>query len=151
MSPLPVSLRQLAVCRWQWAAILFVLIAIAHAPGVGYGFHFDDDNTIVHNAAIRPPVQWHAVWSDPEAFSRTPGAGMFRPLLLSTFVVNYAWSGLQGWSWHVINIALHACVSVFVVLLGRGLGCWPLAALAAGMLFGLHPLGVEPGSYISSR
>ena len=83
-------------------------------------------------------------------FARAWG-GHVPPLLLSTFVVNYMWSGLEGWSWHVVNIALHACVSVLVVLLWQQLGCRPMTALAAGMLFALHPLCVEPVSYISSR
>ena len=137
--------------RLRWMPALFVLIAIVYGHGVDQGFHFDDDNTIVHNPVIRPPVQWHSVWTDPEAFSRAPGAGMFRPLLLSTFVLNYMWSGLEGWSWHVVNIALHACVTVLVVLLGHQAGCRPMAALTAGIFFALHPLCVEPVSYISSR
>ncbi|MBT6149659.1 MAG: hypothetical protein HOH74_29745, partial [Gemmatimonadetes bacterium] len=145
------ALSFVTASHWRWIPSLCVLIAVVYAPGVDQGFHFDDDNTIVHNSAIRPPVQWHAVWTDPEAFSRTPGAGMFRPLLLTTFIANYAWSGLDGWSWHVINIALHACVSVLVVLLTHRLGCRGPSAQAAGVLFALHPLCVEPLSYISSR
>ena len=99
---------------------LALLVFVSYWQTLDQGFHFDDDNTIVHNPAIRQPVQWLDLWSDPEAFSRTPGAGMYRPLLLSTFAINHAWSGDRGWSWHLVNLAL-------------------------------HPVCVEPVSYISSR
>lgn len=136
---------------WRWVLPLCLLVVLVYAGTMSHGFHFDDDNTIVHNPSIRSPVQWQALWTDPGAFSRTPGAGMFRPLLLSTFAANYAWSGLQGWSWHLVNVLLHAAVSVLVVLLGRQLGCRPLPAAVAGVAFALHPVCVEPVSYISSR
>ncbi len=136
---------------WRWAPALGLLIVLVYGQTLTHGFHFDDDHTIVHNPSIRSPVEWSVVWSDPTAFSRTPGAGMFRPLLLSSFVANYWWSGLDGWSWHAVNVALHALVSMLVVLLARDLGCREGPALAAGVLFGLHPLAVEPVRYISSR
>jgi hypothetical protein len=44
---------------------------------------------------------------------------MYRPLLLSSFVINHAWSGGRGWSWHLVNMALHAWVSILAVQLAR--------------------------------
>ncbi len=141
----------LVASPWRWVPALCLLVTVAFWQTLDHGFHFDDDNTIVHNPSIQPPIHWTHVWSDPGAFSRTPGAGMYRPLLLATFIVNYAWSGLEGWSWHVVNVALHAGVSVLAALLAIRLGCRPVPSLVAGSLFALHPLCVEPVSYISSR
>jgi hypothetical protein len=76
---------------------------------------------------------------------------MYRPLLLSTFAINHAWSGDRGWSWHLVNLALHAWVSILAVQLARRLRCRPVPSLCAGLLFALHPVCVEPVSYISSR
>ena len=136
---------------WRWMPGLGLLVTVVFWQTIDHGFHFDDDNTIVHNPSIQSPVQWARVWTDPGAFSRTPGAGMYRPLLLSTFIANHAWSGLDGWSWHAVNVALHAGVSVLATLLALRLGCRPMPSLVAGSLFALHPLCVEPVSYISSR
>jgi Tfp pilus assembly protein PilF len=142
---------RLAEAPRRWVPALAVLVFLVYGQTLSHGFHFDDDNTIVHNASIQEPVEWGKIWSDPGAFSRTPGAGMYRPLLLTSYVGNFAWSGLQGWSWHLANILLHAVVSVLTVLMAVKLGCGKTESLLAGVIFALHPLAVEPVSYVSSR
>jgi Tfp pilus assembly protein PilF len=95
--------------------------------------------------------------SIPEIFGNTEwkGAGwenhLYRPFTTLTYALNYAVSGLAPWSYHLVNVLLHATVSALVFLLGLR---WRLAVSAAGLgalLFALHPVHVEAVANITGR
>lgn len=135
-----------------WPALVALLIIPLYAPTLDYGFHYDDANTVVHNPVLADPGEVDAgQLFDPASFSRTPGAGMFRPGVLVTYLANVALSGWESWSWRLLNVIIHAAVSVGVYWLSRLLGLSRSGAGVACLLFALHPLAVEPTVYISAR
>jgi hypothetical protein len=70
------------------------------------------------------------------------GGQMYRPLPLATFAVD--WSVAHGrpvW-FHAMNLLWHAGVSVIVAVFARRWVDWT-AALAAGLVFAVHPVHVE--------
>lgn len=82
-----------------------------------------------------------------------------RPLLGLTFWANYLAAGTETFSYHAVNVLLHAAVSVLVFLMTRlALRQFApsenrttvLAAVAAGV-FLLHPVHTEAVAYIASR
>jgi tetratricopeptide (TPR) repeat protein len=82
-----------------------------------------------------------------------------RPLLYFSFWVNLRLSGLEPFSYHLFNVALHFISGVLAFLIVRRLLSWNgtegslrevLSAFAAG-LFLLHPVQTESVSYIASR
>lgn len=57
---------------------------------------------------------------------------------------NYAVSGLNPWSYHAVNVLLHATVSALFAWLCRNcLGLSKLSALLTASLFAIHPIHTE--------
>ena len=76
---------------------------------------------------------------------------MFRPLLVTSFALNYAWGGYEVGGYHVVNVLIHAASACLLWALVRTMGGGRRTALFAGLLFALHPLASEPVNYISAR
>jgi tetratricopeptide (TPR) repeat protein len=132
---------------WVLAGAVFLV----YLNSLGNAFQYDDKHAIVANPHLRSLAEIPAFFVHPEYFSADPDKAMYRPLLLATLALNYAWSGSQTYSYHLVNIALHALCSLLVWALLRQLGRSAGTALLAGLVFALHPLCAEPVNYISSR
>ena len=132
-------------------AFLFGVCALIYANAIGNAFQYDDRHSIVTNDHIRSLESIPEFFSHPEYFSRDEDKAMYRPLLLATFALNHSWSGYETWSYHLINIFLHALASVMVWLLFIELRLSLCLALLGGVMFAAHPLATEPVNYVSSR
>jgi len=130
---------------------LGLLAVLTYHNSLDNSFHFDDSHSIVDNPHIRSLENIPRFFVDPTAFSVMPEGAMYRPLLLVSYAVNYAVSGYQIFSYHVVNLLLHIinCGLVYLLAL-RLLGCGRTALLCAA-LFAVHPVLSEPVNYISSR
>jgi hypothetical protein len=111
-------------------------------------FALDDNQIVAYNALVR---RLSGVW---QAFAspywpREIGGGMYRPLTLVSYAVDWQLGGAAWW-FHAVNLAWHAGASVAVAwLVRRWSGDW--AALAAGLLFAVHPLHVEAVANVVGR
>jgi hypothetical protein len=89
--------------------------------------------------------------------------GHYMPLTRLTFSLNYALGGLDAFGYHLLNVLLHAVNAALFYLVARRLlaaavrmdrpddpGLSAAAAVAA-LVFGVHPLRVEPVAWISGR
>ncbi|MGD0651135.1 MAG: tetratricopeptide repeat protein [Verrucomicrobiia bacterium] len=112
-------------------------------------FIFDDLNAITNNAHIRtlwPP--WEAMITP----AQTPVAG--RPVVSLSLALNHAVSGLQPWSYHAFNLALH--IANALLLLGivrrtvRGERT-DGTALAVALIWLVHPLLTGSVTYVVQR
>src|SRR5438046_4831679 len=74
---------------------------------------------------------------------------MYRPLALASYAFDWQLGGAAWW-FHAVNVAWHAGASVAVAWLARR---WSgdLAALAAGLVFAVHPVHVEAVANIVGR
>ncbi len=132
---------------------LAVAVAAAHGVGVTAPFHYDDKPEILLNPCMQGLGHWREVWD----------YNAFRFLLLSTFSLQYNTTGTTTWPFHLVNLVVHLANAGLVTALasrmlapvgGRERGRTAtvgLAALAAGLLFAVHPLLVEGVVYISGR
>jgi Flp pilus assembly protein TadD len=117
------------------------------APAVVGGFLYDDVHVVIDNRSLRALGQIRTVLAhDPT-----------RPLLNLTFALNYALSGLRPWSYHLVNVLLHAANAALAAALflwiARRCGAanprrW---ALVSAALFAVTPMAVETAAYVSSR
>jgi protein O-mannosyl-transferase len=132
-------------------AVLFLLPVVVYSGAMDTPFHYDDFHSIADNPHIRQLQKIPSYFVDPTAFSQSTDNAMYRPLLLSSFALNYALSGDKVWSYHLITLLLHlGCVGMVYGLGRRLLGAeWP--ALMAAALFAIHPINSESINYISSR
>jgi hypothetical protein len=121
-----------------------VLLAIVAALGVyaitlGGSYVYDD--VILHeDARFMHPNLWEEFWTQaymPDAVDR-----LYRPLTCLTFAIEYSLHGDRPWIYHLVNILLNAAVAGAVAELARRLMGLRIA-LAAGLLFAVHPVHVE--------
>lgn len=144
-------MRGLALRGWPGAVVLLLAGALTFANVFGNSWHYDDVHAITENPHLRSLAEPWRFFTDPTLFSRDADKAMFRPLLLTTFAVNYALSELDTSSWHVVNLALHLACAVVLWRILLALGRPAPVAFAGALFFLLHPLATEPVNYISSR
>ena len=123
---------------------LLAAAALAWLPSLAGVFQFDDYNVIVHN----PGVQSWAGFAD--------GLGKsIRPVLNASYTLSWV-SGFGDTGFHALNVALHVLNIFLVFQIGLELARrWAVpgagAALAAALLFALHPVQTEAVTYVSGR
>jgi protein O-mannosyl-transferase len=125
-----------------WSPIVVALVAIAaYATATANGFVLDDQGVVVDNPLVRHPADaWRAFLGPywPAAL----GGGQYRPLGILAFATDWALSGGDARWFHLVNVLWHAAASLLVCVLAAELLA-PAAALAAGLLFAVHPVHVE--------
>src|SRR4029077_10630310 len=137
-------------------ALLAVGIALAYSGGFGIGFNFDDTYGIAQNPAIRSLRNIPRFFTDPYTTWVDNTQVDLRPILLITYAVNYAVSGLQPWSYHVVNLLLHFTAATLVFVIVRDHVWWPagegrIPAAAAALFFALAPINTQPVDYVWAR
>lgn len=132
--------------------ILAALVAVGlYAQTLRFGWVYHDQMEIVLNGYA------HSLQNLPLILSTTVWAGsgmetyLYRPLLLVSYALNHLVSGLEPWSYHLVNVLLLAAVSVLVARAGRLLGLSTVAAGIGGVLFALHPIHVEAVAAVFGR
>ena len=130
------------------------LVAAAHAPVLdSQALALDDNVFVAHNPLVQRPG-WESVGRFfGEVFSPSTVSAYYTPLSMTSLMLDYAMGGRPRdlRVFHLTSLALHAINAVLVLLLlERMLGSLLPAALAA-LLFGLHPLTVEPVVSVGER
>lgn len=141
------------------ACLLIALVSLATwAASLGGGFVYDDLANLVQNPWIRTPegviqaFTHHAAAFDPQFQT-----SYFRPLMHLFYALTHALFGLRPWAFHLVNLIFHtACCLLAFRLAGRlfeRAGLAPpiasFAALAAALLFAVHPVHAEAVAWIA--
>ncbi|MBI5423439.1 MAG: tetratricopeptide repeat protein [Opitutae bacterium] len=140
-------------------ALLLLAILAAWSNSFAVPFLFDDVTSLGANESIRH--LWPLV---PGPLAPPVGGDTVsgRPLLNLTFALSYAASGQAVWSYHALNLAIHAAAALLLFgLVRRTLQTAPLRdrfgaaadwlALAIAAVWALHPLQTESVTYLSQR
>jgi tetratricopeptide (TPR) repeat protein len=138
-----------AIDRWGiWAAAAIIAAAfVAYHNSLGGALVFDDIPAIRDNATVR------TLWP-PVAFAPPRDTGLGgRPLANFSFAISHALGGGDVRAHHAVNLLLHAgsALLLFGIVrraLGRGR---PGIALAAALLWVVHPLATGSVTYLSQR
>ena len=126
-------------------------MALAYGNSLQGGFHYDDVHSIVANPHIRHLDDIPGYFTSLSPFSADPQKGMYRPLLLVTYALDYYWSGYSTLVFHSTNLVIHLACSLLVWSILLKIGFSARTALVSSLLFALHPLATEPVNYVSSR
>ncbi len=112
----------------------------------------DDTPLIDHNPAAQSlGAAMRATFSPYwPATATEPSAGLYRPVVVVSYAVDWIVSGGRAGWFHLTNVLLHGVVSALVVLVAA---MWlpPLGALAAGLVFAIHPVHVEAVANVVGR
>ena len=130
-------------------AVLIVLTLLTYTNSLHGKFVFDDLQVVQQSSEIM----------NVKTFRDALNAGWFgvgqRHLLFVTYALNYYWSGLDTFSYHVLNLVLHI-VNVLLVY-GIVLAVFKqdarlrFLALAGAAVFAVHTLLSGAVSYIAGR
>ena len=143
--------------RWLAVACLVVGVTLAYWNSLEAPFLFDDTGAVMHNPTIRRLASL-AVLNPPSDGSTTTG----RPVANFSFAINYAISGENDWSYHALNVAIHALAALTLmglvrrvlsgsVLRNRFGAAAPWLAFLTALLWALHPLQTESVVCVAQR
>src|SRR5262249_35702011 len=135
-------------------ALVVALTAAAHWPVLhAQAVGLDDEQFVLKNPLVLAPG-WHSVerfFIEVAKPSTVPGS--YLPLTMTSLMLDVAAGGRPGdwFVFHRTQLVLHLLVTTLIVLLLERLFGSLLAAVVAGLCFGLHPLTVEPVAWVSER
>jgi hypothetical protein len=155
---IPVSLSVRQAGSWAGFATPAAWAALTAAIGLAYGWtfraHFAADDFGLVGAFINFP--W-AAW--PGLFFQDWAAGLWRveidelrPFAALTLIVDGRLWGADPAGYHLTNLVLHFMCSALVMRIAfEVLGRDRMKALAAALLFALHPVHAEAVTWVSGR
>ena len=120
---------------------------IVHVGALWNRFALDDLWIVANNPLVQDPTGWWRAFAEPYWPGNLTGT-LYRPLAVASFALDRL---LDGATWmHAVNLLWHAAAAVAVAALARswaGAG----AALAAGLVFAVHPVHVEAVANLVGR
>lgn len=157
--------------------IICVIGLIVFSNSLHNSFHFDDEAVIVYNRSIKQISNIPDFFVNPKLFfGDTNIAGHYRPLVLTIYAISYGITGLNPVSYHIANLIFHIGTAFLVFLIVKAMTCGEVrskksevrsgttearsqkgnnisglfAALAAGLIFLVHPFNSEAVNYITA-
>jgi tetratricopeptide (TPR) repeat protein len=131
-----------------------VAVLVTHWPALSaQASSFDDNRYFVENYLVRNP-SWESTWRFlTEVFEPSTVGGYYQPLTMISLMLDYALGGQTDslLPFHITSLVLHiANTALIIVLLYQLFGrAW--VAAGVGLLFGVHPLTVEPIPWVGER
>lgn len=130
-----------------------VVLAV-HWPALSaQALSFDDDQYLTENSLVQNPSWRSARRFLTEVLEPSTVFGYYQPLTMLSLMLDYAISGQHDnlRPFHRTNLAMHVANTALIIwflylLFGR---IW--LAAAVGLLFGLHPMTVEPIAWVGER
>ncbi|HJQ27599.1 MAG TPA: tetratricopeptide repeat protein [Blastocatellia bacterium] len=143
--------------RQEWLLVGGVLLITAFAffNSLDGQFVYDDRLQIMRNPTIKqvgniPRMFVQSVWQFLNEADKAAAGPYYRPLFNIALIVNYALFGLQSFGWHLFSLLVHLAVVFMVYRLARQWALSREVALAAALLFGLHPAHSESVAWIAA-
>ena len=141
--------RVLRRMKERWCVGLLLAVAmLVYGDALRNDFTQDDDLYIVHNETVSAP-------SLRGLFEANRDTNVFRPVTFLTLALNRAAGGARPFGYHLVNLLLHAAVTLLLYLLLEAL-LEPdpqarVVAFVAAMLFAVHPIHTEAVAAIVGR
>ncbi|XP_030070737.1 protein O-mannosyl-transferase TMTC2 [Microcaecilia unicolor] len=138
------------LAEWLCSALGLVL----YLNTLGADFCYDDSRAIKTNQDLLPETPWTNIFFNDfwgTLLTHSGSHKSYRPLCTLSFRLNYAVGGLDPWSYHLVNVLLHAAVTGLFTNFSRvlfGDGYW---TFVAGLLFASHPIHTEAVAGIVGR
>ena len=120
-------------------------------------FQYDDLESVAENRNIRDTDNILRFFKDPSLSANDPQlAGHYRPLVMTSYTINYVLGGLNPVGYHLVNLAFHVGSAFLLFLIVQAMftptPSLPLyAALASGLIFLVHPFNSEAVNYTTAR
>ncbi len=130
---------------------LCLVAGLLYSPFIDHPFQYDDEHTIVANAALWQPGAWKAAFTGTMASSGEVLSGHYRPLTYLTYWTTLRLAGPSPSAFHAVNLILHLSAGGLLLILVRKLALDRRVAVLTAGLFALHPAVSEAVLYASAR
>src|SRR5438067_10934194 len=128
--------------------IIAAVVFACYANALRCGLVFDDLNAIVNNPAVRRLDVAH-ILTRPAWFARP--VPIYRPVTTLGFALDHAAHGVRPLGYHLVNVLLHAAVSVLVAAVVRHATGDAAIAFVTALLFAAHPVHTEAVTSVVGR
>ncbi len=123
--------------------LMVALVAFAtYANSLANQFALDDNSIIATNGRVHQLAHQSLIWLTPYWPGYGQHLGLYRPLTIFGYALQWAAGGGGGLAFHAVSIVLHIVVCILVLALLRRMAT-PGAALLGALLFAVHPLHTE--------
>lgn len=142
------------VWRNAYALIPLAIAIFASLNTLWNDFASDDLLQILRNALIRdlsnvPIAFTTSVWSYATEDIIIATDSYYRPLFMVLFTITHTLFGTTAWAWHLINVLIHASVTLLLFITFREATSRPWTAIIAATLFAVHPAHAESVAWLS--
>jgi hypothetical protein len=130
-----------------WPALLTIVL---FAPCLGGGFIYDDEPLLVEKDRVVKATPREAFTSEYAGLTEQKDWPfmVYRPFVVLSFSGLHYLFGLSPFAFHSASILMNAVATASFYWLLLALGQRPSVAMAATVLFAVHPLHVEPVAWI---
>lgn len=131
-----------------------VAVLVTHWPTLSaQALSFDDNQYFVVNPLVRNPSWESALRFLTEIFEPSTVGGYYQPLTMISLMLDYALGGQTDspMPFHRTSLLLHVANTALIIVLLYQLFGRAWVAAGVGLLFGVHPLTVEPIPWIGER
>jgi len=135
-------------------AVVAGIVSAAHWPALSArALCFDDNEYMVENRLVRNPGWASAGRFLSEVSEPSTVQGYYQPLNMISLMLDYAMGGRPDnlRPFHRTSLILHVANTATIILLLYLIFGKPWPAALAGLLFGVHPLTIEPLPWIGER
>jgi tetratricopeptide (TPR) repeat protein len=136
------------------SAVVAAVVLAAHWPALSaQALSFDDNQYLTENPLVQNPSRRAAKRFLTEVLEPSTVRGYYQPLAMISLMVDHALGGRVDdlRPFHRTSLCLHVANTLLVVVLMYLLFDRLWMAAVAGLLFGVHPLTVEPIPWVGER
>lgn len=131
------------VARYGPAALIVLAAVAVYANALANGFALDDEFIVRMNMRVHDLRNLGAIWLRPYWPSWGEELGLWRPLAIFGYAIQWAIAGDRPWFFHLVNVLLHTGASVLAFLLLRRITGSVPGALFGGLVFAVHAVHTE--------
>ena len=152
------KLLELSTSNFGLLAVLLIVVCVVvlavHWPALSaQALSFDDGQYLTKNVLVQNPSWTSARRFLTEVLEPSTVRGYYQPLTMISLMFDYALGGRPDnlHSFHRTSLTLHVVNTALVIVLLYILFGQVWIATAVGLLFGLHPMTVEPIPWVGER
>jgi tetratricopeptide (TPR) repeat protein len=130
------------------------MVVVTHLPALSAKtLSFDDYQYFTDNVLVQNPGWASARRFLTEVLEPSTVEGYYQPLAMISLMFDYALGGRENnlATFHRTSLALHAANTALIIVLLYLLFDQIWVAAAVGLLFGVHPMTVEPVPWVGER
>jgi protein O-mannosyl-transferase len=132
----------------QWTLAVALVAALTYANALANQFSLDDQWIVLENPLVHSLSGLWRAFGAP--YWPNGLVGQYRPLVIASFALDWAVGHGGGWAFHLVNVGWHVAATLLVLRLARHV-LPEVGAVAAAMLFAVHPVHVEAVSSVVGR